>query len=257
MMKKINFLGIDVVNLTTAEFVDWVIERTKQRLQTFITYINAHCVNVAFRDAEYKKILRRADAVYADGQAIVQASKFLGYPLPERINAGDFFLEFCQRCAEEKLKMFLLGSDKKVAETIGKRLQSKVPELCIAGTHSGFFTPAQEPELISRINSASPDILLVGMGVPRQEKWVYKNRAQLSVPVIWCVGALFEYYAGVRARAPRWMRRCGLEWAFRLVLEPRRLWRRYLIGNPEFIARLLRYKLRKHSPPDDTEKHDQ
>lgn len=255
-MKKIDFLGIDVTDCTITEFIDWLIERTKQHIPTLVTYINAHCVNVAFRDSEYRKILEEADAVYADGQSIVQSSKLLGNPLPERISAGDFFLEFCERCAKEKLKMFLLGSEKKVAETIGEKLKNKVPGLEIAGTYYGFFTPAEEQELISRINSSSADILLVGMGVPRQEKWVYKNREQLRVPVVWCVGALFEYYAGVRARAPRWMRLCGLEWMFRLILEPRRLWRRYLIGNPEFIIRVLRHKLRKHKLSNTAKNND-
>lgn len=246
-LREIDFLGIRLVSVTVKEFIDFVLNSAKQKKKTFITYVNAHCVNTAFRDQEYHNILRQADIVYADGQAIVWAGKFLGTPLPERINAGDFFLNFARRCVNEEIKIFLLGSYPEVAEAITRKLHQQIPGLKIVGTQHGFFNPDEDADFIARINSSGAEILFVGMGVPRQEKWAYKYFNALSVPVIWCVGALFEYYAGYRARAPWWLRRLGLEWLFRLLLEPRRLWRRYLLGNPEFLLRVLFAKVKKLS----------
>ena len=244
-MNKLDFLGIDIVNTDVAGFVEFVLEQARVRTPTSITYVNAHCINMSFKDEEYRRILGKADAVYADGQAIVWAARMLGTPLPERINAGDFLIDFLRRCAGEDFKVFLLGSYEDVADKIAQRLQEKVPELQIAGVHHGFLQDSEGDEIVRIINDSGADILLVGMGIPRQEKWVAVNREKLEAPVVWCVGALFEYFSGYRARAPRWMRRCGLEWLFRLVLEPRRLWHRYLVGNTAFILRVLRYKFRK------------
>lgn len=246
-LNKIEFLGIKITRCAINEFIEYVLQAAQIRQKTFITYVNAHCVNFAFRDADYRQILQQADVVYADGQAIIWAARFLGERLPERVNAGDFFPEFVRRCATANLKLFLLGSYPGVASSVAERLQRQIPELEIVGTHHGFITPAEEPELVSRINNSGADILLVGMGVPRQEKWAFSQLERLAVPVVWCVGALFEYYGGHRARAPQWVRRCGMEWLFRLILEPRRLWRRYILGNPEFVWRVLVARLKKTS----------
>jgi N-acetylglucosaminyldiphosphoundecaprenol N-acetyl-beta-D-mannosaminyltransferase len=243
-IKKIDFMDVELSVVTRSGFIDIVIRSATEKQPTFISYLNAHCSNLAYNDIEYRDILNKADIVYADGQAIVWGSRFLGSPLPERVNAGDFLIEFFQRCASSGLKVFLLGSYEEVADTIGNKLKSVVPSLDIVGTHHGFFSSDNESEVVSIINSSGADILLVGMSVPVQEKWVFKNHEKLTVPVQWCVGALFEYYAGYRHRAPKWIRRCGMEWLFRLVMEPRRLWRRYIIGNPLFVSHLVRYKLK-------------
>jgi len=244
-LKKIDFLGIDIIESDVKKFIPFVLKRAVEKEKTFITYINAHCVNLAFKDPEYKQTLKKADVVYADGQAIVWASKFLGHRLPERINAGDFLLDFCRQASSIETSLFLIGSYQKVADTIAHNLQKEVPELQIKGVHHGFFNERDEAEIVSKINQARADILLVGMGVPRQEQWVMKHLDELETPVVWCVGALFEYFSGYRARAPRWMRRTGFEWLFRLLLEPRRLWRRYLLGNAAFVKKVIQYKFRK------------
>lgn len=234
--------GIAIAALTTDEFctriISWAKSRSKPRL---ITYLNAHCVNIFFKDQGYAKILKSADLVYADGQSIVWASRLLKEPLPERISAGDFFEEFCRKCKNNSLSLYLLGSKKKVAENAAIALQKKIPDLKIAGFHHGFPSSEQIPEILSRIKKASPDILLIGMGVPLQEKFADKYAKEIDTPVTWCVGALFEYYAGTIPHAPRWMRRIGLEWLFRLAAEPERLWKRYLFGNARFTITTLKY----------------
>lgn len=238
--RALDFLGLPLAPVTAAEFIDLVITRARARERTRITYLNAMAVNTAAEDADYRACVRAMDLVYADGQAIVWAARWLGTPVPERVNAGDFFEEFCRRCAQEGLRLFLLGSPEGRAEAAAARLRQRVPGVDIAGTHHGYLTPALTPAVLAAVNAARPDILILGMGVPQQEKWLHAHAGALDVPVGWCVGALLDYHAGAFRRAPRWMRRAGLEWLFRLALEPRRLWRRYLGGNPRFVWRVLR-----------------
>jgi len=207
-----------------------------------VAYLNAHNVNVVFEDPEYAAILRKAALVYADGMSVVWGWRLLGQTLPCRVNAADFILDFCRRAADEGVSLYLLGSAPSVAERAAERWKASAPGLRIAGTRSGYFGPEDEEAVAEEIRRAAPAILLVGMGVPRQEKWAARWKERLNVPLIWCVGALFEYWGAGRWRAPVWMRRCGLEWAWRLALEPRRLWRRYLIGNARFLRNLWRLR---------------
>lgn len=239
--------GIVMDALKTEEFMQRVIIWAKEKKPArLITYLNAHCINLYFRDADYARIVDGADCVYADGQAVVWASRFLGQSLPERVNAGDFLQTFCERCAAENLSVYFLGSAAGVAEKAAAKLKKKCLALNVAGCHSGYFKPEEADALVRKIKKAHPDILLIGMGVPRQEKFAAAHLSELGAPVVWCVGALFEYYAGVTPRAPRWMRTCGLEWLFRLIVEPRRMWRRYIPGNAAFIFRIIKYRL---TPP--------
>lgn len=229
---------------TCRELTEAICDSAAERRPLFVTYLNAHNVNVRARDSRYAATLARADALYADGMSIVWASRMLSRRgLPERVNAGDFLVSFCRCCAERNLSVFLLGSEPLIASRCASRLSARVAGLRVAGATDGFWGRGgefdTEEEVCEAIRRARPDILLVGLGVPRQELWAVRHAADLGAPVIWCVGALFEYYSGQRARAPVWIRRLGLEWAFRLALEPRRLARRYLWGNGEFLWRVF------------------
>ena len=238
--------GVPVHALSTGEFLDTLLDRAKQDKQSFlITYLNAHCINTCFKDENYARIIEQADLVYADGQAVVWASRILNQPLPERVNAGDFFTRFCRECVKEGLSLYFLGSQKGVASKAAEKMKSRAPGLNVVGFHHGFFDESEAGQIVSGINMARPSILLVGMGVPHQEKFAARYLKELGAPVVWCVGALFEYYADVRPRAPLWMRRLGMEWLFRLVVEPRRMWRRYLLGNPAFLVKLIKYRFFK------------
>lgn len=244
-LQRVDFLGVPLCRLTTNEFIVLLLRETVERSANtsrppfFVTYLNAACSNLAAQLPDYRAVLSQSDVVYADGQAIVWASRWLGSPLPERVNAADFFVRFCQRCAEANLSLFFVGSAEDIAERAAHRIMQQVPGLRIVGALSGFFE-GEGDEVIARIKAASPDILIVGRSVPLQERWAWKHRLEFGAKAIWCVGALFEYYSGHRLRAPVWMRRAGLEWLFRLALEPRRLWRRYIIGNAVFLWRVAR-----------------
>jgi len=242
VMTTSEILGIPTAQITVEQFIEQVVAAARERRRMRICYVNAANFNLAIKEKRYFDVMRSADLVYADGQAVVWASRYLGCPLPERVNAGDFFERFCARCAQERLTLYLLGSQAGVAQQASQNLTSRIADLRILGARSGYFDPAEMDLIMKEINYLGPDILIVGMGAPRQEYWVADHMAELNVTVAWCVGALFEYVAGVTRRAPIWMRKVGLEWAFRLVLEPRRLWRRYLVGNWIFLWRILRSK---------------
>jgi N-acetylglucosaminyldiphosphoundecaprenol N-acetyl-beta-D-mannosaminyltransferase len=243
----VDFLGVPLMRTTTAQFIELLIAGSRHKIAgrpRFFTYINAWCAVIAQRNAAYRELLQQADGVYADGQAIVWASRSLGRPVPERVNAADFIVQFCRRAADEELSLYLVGSAENIAPAAAREWQRQVPALTILGAESGYFKDAGE-DVIARINAAAPDILLVGLGVPLQEQWVASHLARLNTRVVWCVGAMFEYHGKARARAPQWMRRAGLEWFFRLLLEPRRLGRRYLLGNLEFLYYVARAKMRR------------
>lgn len=233
-------LGVDVARVTTGQFIQYVTAAARERRRRRVCYVNAANFNLAARDGRFASVLRSADLVYADGQAVVWAERWLGTPLPERVNAGDFFERFCGTCAREGLKLFFLGSRPGVAERAAGNLVARHAGLQVAGTHHGHFEASESDAILGEINRVAPDVLVVGMGAPRQETWVADHIERLDVGVAWCVGALFEYFSGTRRRAPVWMRKAGLEWLFRLVLEPRRLWRRYLVGNWTFLWRVWR-----------------
>lgn len=243
----VDLLGIPVINCTTAEFIDAfcsALEQPHAKRPVFVSYLNAWCSNVAASDKAYAEILRGAEAVYADGQAIVWASRLLGTPLPERINAADFAVEFCREAAARGLSLYLLGSADGVAARAAQAWQRQVPALRVSGAEGGYMD-GNDQQVIERINACAPDCLLVGMGVPLQEKWVWQHLDQLNVRGVWCIGAMFEFHGKYRARAPVWMRRAGLEWLFRLLLEPKRLWRRYIVGNAQFALRVVKAALLK------------
>jgi N-acetylglucosaminyldiphosphoundecaprenol N-acetyl-beta-D-mannosaminyltransferase len=138
------------------------------------------------------------------------------------------------------MRVFILAGGEGVADRAAQRLRSRYPGIGIVGTHHGYVSgKAASAEAVALINAASPDIVLVGMGTPIQEYWIQENRAAIRAPVVWAVGALFDFVAEIQPRGPRWMLDSGFEWLFRLVSDPKRLWRRYLIGNPLFISRVL------------------
>jgi exopolysaccharide biosynthesis WecB/TagA/CpsF family protein len=250
-------LGVPVSGFTVREFIDEILRAAAHPCRehsVFISYLNAHCANLAVENPEYRKILGQADYVYADGQAIVWAASYFGESLPQRVNAGDFIVELLKTgtAALPPVTFGLVGGRPGVAAAAARRWQELVPGLSITSVRDGFEerehwtcpegTSAGGSDGLSK--NDIPDVLLVGMGSPLQETWAWENRHRIGSRVVWCVGALFEYYGENRRRAPVWMRKIGLEWLVRLVLEPRRLWRRYLIGNLKFCGRI--WKARKN-----------
>lgn len=238
-----DFLGLPLARLTTAEYIDLLLGRARARAGTFrVGYLNAAQVNLAFADADHARALAAMDCLYADGQAIVWAARRLGPGVPERINAGDFTRRFFERAAADGLRVALVGGHPGEAERAAELFRSWAPTLNLVYIHDGFMNDAQAAAIGAAIEAADPDLTIVAMGAPRQERRTLEWSRAGRPRAWWCVGALLEYYSGTRARAPVWMRRAGLEWLFRFALEPARLWRRYLIGNPLFVWRVVRGK---------------
>ena len=249
---EVDFLGLPLSVCDTVGFIRALIAVSARSdggpsaSPALVTYLNAHCVNLAARDAAYAAILTdHADCVYADGQAIVWASRWLGRPVPERVNAADFLFPFCRAAAAAGRTLYFLGCEPGVAEAAADACRTAAPGLRIVGTGSGFFagsdgSPGGESAAVARVAASGANILVLGMGVPRQEQFAMDHRAELNVSAIWCTGAMFDFYAGRTRRAPPWMRRAGLEWLHRLAMEPRRMFRRYVVGNVEFLWRVIR-----------------
>lgn len=200
---------------------------------------NAQFAQIARSDRRFHNILNDAEMVVADGMSIVAGSWLLGDCVPERIAGVDLVVELCREAAATGLSVYLLGGRPSAALTAAKHLSARFAGLRVAGTdcpRPGFENhPAESAEVVQRISETAPAILLVALGAPKQEYWMKEHADTLPVNVMVGVGGSFDVLSGEIPRAPRWMQKVGLEWAFRLAQEPRRLWRRYLVGNASFI----------------------
>ena len=206
-----------------------------------VMYVNAHVVNQSHGLPELGRALRAADLVYCDGYGVRLAARALDLEIPHRMTGADWIWGLATLCELSGSSIYLLGSEPPIAREASARLRRWYPRLEIAGAHHGYFeldSPHNE-RVIEDINAARPDIVLVGMGTPKQELWVDRYADRLDGAVVWTVGALFDYVSGHTPRAPRWLADNGLEWIFRLAIEPRRMWRRYLLGNPAFLGKVL------------------
>lgn len=241
----VEVLGLPIRPLRTDGLIELLAQRGRARLRTTACYANAHTVNMAMRDAAFHRTLSEADVLYADGASVVWASRFAAAKLPERMTSADYFPRFARRCADLGLSLYLLGGRDGVAQAAAARLIAEIPHLRIVGMHHGHFAIDCSDEIVADINDARPDVVLVGMSSPRQELWLARYGNMIASPVQWCVGALFDYLAGVERRAPAWMCRLGGEWVFRLLVDPVGKWRRYLLGNPRFVWNTLKWRLSK------------
>jgi N-acetylglucosaminyldiphosphoundecaprenol N-acetyl-beta-D-mannosaminyltransferase len=240
----ITIMGVNVDRLKIQKLIGKCKFYCRKGKPAKIMYANIHTINLAFEDPTFRRTLNSADIVYCDGEGVRWAARFIGKPLPQRMTGADWIWELCGMCERERLSIFLLGGANGIAERAAVRLQAKLPDLKIAGTHHGFFLKSgkENHELIDYINKKDPDILMVGFGSPIQEKWIQDNFEKLKPCVVWAVGALWDFISGSVPRGPRCMVENGMEWLFRFLLEPRRMWRRYIIGNSTFVRNVLKEK---------------
>ncbi|MEQ8768235.1 MAG: WecB/TagA/CpsF family glycosyltransferase [Planctomycetota bacterium] len=239
-------LGLELRDCTLSEAADAIsLAATHQGLSQVVSFVNAHCYNVARRSDAYRRALRAATWLLPDGTGVRWAAKLFGHTLRANPNGTDLFPLLCDRAETRGHRLFFFGAKPGVADRMARALKITWPDLLIAGTWPGDFQPGKSGQVIEAIRVTRPDILFVAGGVPLQELWIEQYRPHLEVPMILGVGGLFDFYAREVSRAPSVLRRSGLEWTWRLLQEPQRLGRRYLLGNPDFLIWILSQRLGK------------
>jgi N-acetylglucosaminyldiphosphoundecaprenol N-acetyl-beta-D-mannosaminyltransferase len=202
--------------------------------------INAAKVVEFQHDEKLRHAIQHAHLLTADGQSIVWASKLLGSPLPERVAGADLMQRLLAHAEERGYGVYFLGAKEEVVRACVEKAQTLYPALKIVGYRNGYFSPAEERLIVEAIRDARPQILFLGFGSPTKEYFMSRNHEEMCVPFVMGVGGTFDVFAGLVRRAPLWMQRLGLEWFYRLAQEPRRMWKRYLVGNSQFIALISR-----------------
>ncbi|MEM6677959.1 MAG: WecB/TagA/CpsF family glycosyltransferase [Pseudomonadota bacterium] len=235
---KIDLFGLNLLNAETGTALTALLDAPRRMSAAFV---NAHTINVAAGNDAYASTLTAADLLLPDGSGLQLAAKLTGRRFEENLNGTDLFVPLCRAAAARGLSIYLLGARPGVAEAAAERAVTLAPGLRIAGTAHGYFGPEEEDAVIQRINRSGADILLVALGVPQQDLWIAKHRARLVPRLAMGVGAQFDFWSGRVARAPLGWRRAGCEWLWRLMLEPRRLFMRYVLGNPIFVARAAKH----------------
>lgn len=204
--------------------------------------INALKVNLMNENEELRKIVNACPLINADGASIVWAAKQLGIPLTERVAGIDLFENLVKLAAEKGYKIYLFGAKEEVVQKVKNIFMDKYPSLQIVGVRNGYFTEADEPEIVKNMADSHADMMFVAFSSPKKEFWVNKYLNDLHIPFVMGVGGSFDVVAGVTNRAPKWMQDHGLEWFYRFIQEPRRLWNRYVIGNWKFVAYTYKVK---------------
>jgi N-acetylglucosaminyldiphosphoundecaprenol N-acetyl-beta-D-mannosaminyltransferase len=240
-MDRLKFLGFDIDPVTTQEATVRVAALIAHGGMHQVVTLNPEYLYRAQTERDLGRILEQAALVTVDGIGLQWALRLSGLRVPERVTGIDLMLHICRRAVFEGWRVFLLGGRPGVAEGAATRLLQDLPGLRIVGAHHGYFSPEEEPAVIAKVKSAAPQLLFVGLGAPRQERWIHANRQTLAPLVAIGVGGSFDVVAGRVKRAPVWMRRLGLEWLGRLLREPWR-WRRMLVL-PLFALFVIRVRL--------------
>jgi N-acetylglucosaminyldiphosphoundecaprenol N-acetyl-beta-D-mannosaminyltransferase len=243
--QNVTIAGVRLDALAFDDVVEAIVAHAAQGgAPAYVVTPNAHHVGLFQRDALLRETYEHAFLVVADGVPLLWAATLLGMHLPGRVNGTDLFEALCARAACQGLRVFFLGGREGAAPAAAARLTARHPSLNVCGVccpPMNFEKDAAESgRVLASITDARPHLLFVGLGAPKQEYWMYRNRAQLGVPVSLGIGVSFEFVGGIVPRAPRWMQRTGLEWLHRLGAEPGRLWKRYLVGNAYFCALVAR-----------------
>ncbi len=236
--------GVRVDDISWEELIFEIGKAIEENKKITITYLNVHVWNMAKKHPEVNALLENADFVYCDGKGIQLGARILGKVIRNRYTGAFFIDDLARIMAEKGWTGFVVGGREGVAKMGCEILTEKYPGFACKGVHHGYIN-GMERKVVQMVNSHSPLILFTGMGTPQQEQFVLKYRKEINVPVVWCVGALFDYVAGVQKRAPEWMSEHGLEWFYRFISDPKRLWRRYIIGNSKFLIGVLSHRKRR------------
>lgn len=236
VLPRLTVLGLPLVDADYNHVIETLLETPRARVH----FLNAHCANVARRDAEYRATLESADFLLPDGIGIDLAARMAGKGFVDNLNGTDFTPALLRAAAARGLSVFLFGGAPGTAKAAAQALSRRIPGLMIAGTRDGFAGARDDAAAIDAINGSGADIVLVAMGVPRQDNWIARHSHRLGARLALGVGALFDFLAGHVRRAPAVVRKARLEWTWRLAMEPRRLAGRYIVGNLTFLAAAIR-----------------
>jgi N-acetylglucosaminyldiphosphoundecaprenol N-acetyl-beta-D-mannosaminyltransferase len=238
--RAVPLFGIDILDATSGEALALLQDALAGRRPPSTCYfVNAHTLELASADTRYRSVLRSADLVFGDGTGVRWAVRLShGLRLRDNVNGTDLVPALLSTSQPRRLRFFLLGAAPGAIERAAEAARSLFPDWELAGFHHGYLDAEASSRALDRIARAGPDLLLVGMGNPLQELWIDEHRKRLEVPLCIGVGGLFDYWAGDLDRAPAWMRRLGIEWLHLMWRQPRKV-RRYLVGGPFFLARVL------------------
>lgn len=246
MAEEIDLLGVRINLVDRTEAVKKIVEFVRTRKQShYVCVANVHSVMTCRKSEKLKAALNASLLTVADGMPLVWSARFLGRSVKERVAGPDLMMDLLRISDQEGFAHYFYGSSEEVLTVLEKNLRERLPGVKIVGSLAPpfrSFTVEEDREIVEAINAAAPDILWVGLGAPKQELWMAEHHGRLKVPVMIGVGAAFDFHAGSKKRAPVWMQKSGLEWAWRLYQEPGRLWRRYLIDDLPFFWYILRQK---------------
>lgn len=239
-MNTVPILNCEFGSVTLQDTIGWAQDWIADGRSGYICTVNVAILMMMRADPNLQRFVDGASLVVADGQPLVWASNLQAESLPERVTGVDLVEELCALAAREGFGVYFLGAKREVIETAANRLKERNPGLRISGIADGYFGAEEAPERARAVRETGAKLLFVGMGVPRQEEFLEGQWDELGVSLAVPVGGSFEVMAGTARRAPQFLQRIGMEWAFRLAQEPRRLWKRYLVTNSQFIFHILR-----------------
>ncbi len=243
--KRIDVMGIGIDNLSMEETLGLIEEKIVEGKPVQHVVVNAAKVVEVNKNPELKAIIDSCEIVNVDGQAVVWASRVLGKPLKERVAGIDLMQALVERASQKNWSIYFFGAKQEVLDKVIARYKKEFPTLKIAGARNGYYKPEEEAAIACKIAESGAQILFVAISSPKKEIFLNKYLKVMNVPFVMGVGGSFDVVAGLTKRAPRWMQKLGLEWLFRFLQEPRRMWRRYIIGNAEFLLLLLKYKFKR------------
>ena len=245
-MARIKFMNTDIDNLTMAETLNEIDKLIQKKNCSYVVTPNVDHIVRLEKDEELQKVYKNASLILTDGKPLIWISKWYKTPIKEKISGSDLFPRVCQLAANKNYTMYLLGAAEGVADTAAKNLMKKYPGLNVVGTYSppfGFEKNEQEMiKIKTQIQEVHPDILIVGLGCPKQEKFMYYHCKELGVPISFGLGASIDFEAGNIKRAPKWMSNHGLEWLYRFSKEPKRLFKRYFVDDLKIIQVARKYR---------------
>jgi N-acetylglucosaminyldiphosphoundecaprenol N-acetyl-beta-D-mannosaminyltransferase len=236
---RIQILGLPVDGITYDQWLDTIGKWIAAGDRCYhVCTTNPEFTMIAQKDAHFRYVLKRADLCVPDGVGLLWAAKRLGTPLPERVTGSDGVPKIAERAAQEGWKLFFLGAAPGIADQAADILRGKYPGFQVVGTYSGSPAPEEEDELVAMVNASGADILLVAYGAPKQDQWIARNLPRLQVSMAMGVGGSFDFIVGIIPRAPVWMQNAGIEWLYRLYLQPSRV--RRMMRLPRFVLAVLR-----------------